>query len=331
VPKPAYELPSMEAVRQLPLNGLSMVSTFSGCGGSCLGFKRDGYKVLWANEFIEAARDVYSMNYPDVPLDSRDIRDVTAQDILTAVGKNQGELDVLEGSPPCASFSVAGVREAGWGLDRVYSESVQRTDDLFMEFVRLVQGIQPKVFQAENVSGLVRGTSKGYFFQILTALRQCGYRVNAKVLDASWLGVPQDRKRLIFIGVRNDLNKEPVFPTPLAHKYFVADACPYIAFVRRGAGKYHSARSYSSPTICASDAIRCETAIFSGGGWIAPIVGARRRWNISELKLISGFPDDFLLTGTFEQQWERIGRAVPPPMSYAIAKAIRTGVLQCQA
>ncbi len=123
-----------------------------------------------------------------------------------------GELDLFDGSPPCASFSTAGKREAGWGKVKDYSDTKQRTDDLFLEYVRLLRGLQPKVFVAENVSGLVKGVAKGYFLEILAALKASGYRVTCRVLDAQWLGVPQQRQRTIFVGVREDLGLDPVHP-----------------------------------------------------------------------------------------------------------------------
>ena len=101
----------MAEIATIPDNGLRVVSTFSGCGGSCLGFKMAGYRVLWASEFIPAAAEVYRANHAGTILDTRDIRKIQPADILAATGLKVGELDVLEGSPPCASFSTAGKRE----------------------------------------------------------------------------------------------------------------------------------------------------------------------------------------------------------------------------
>ena len=86
---------------------------------------------------------------------------------------------------------------------------------LFFEYARILEGLQPRAFVAENVAGLVRGKAKGYFKLILKRLKDCGYNVRAAVLDASWLGVPQSRRRLIFIGFRDDLGIAPQFPKPL--------------------------------------------------------------------------------------------------------------------
>ena len=223
----------MAEIAAIPWNGYNAISTFSGCGGSSLGYKMAGFRVLWASEFIPAAQDTYRANHPATILDTRDIRSVQASDILDAIGMKSGELDLFDGSPPCASFSTAGKREAGWGKVKAYSDTKQRTDDLFFEYSRLVKAIQPKVFVAENVSGLVKGTAKGYFLEILAELKQCGYAVSAKLLDAQWLGVPQMRQRVIFVGVRNDLvaqfGVKPVHPKPLAYRYSVRDALPWIA------------------------------------------------------------------------------------------------------
>jgi DNA (cytosine-5)-methyltransferase 1 len=191
VVKPPYKVPSMAEIEAIPWNGFNAISTFSGAGGSCLGYRMAGFKVLWASEFIPAAQEVYQLNHPGTILDTRDIRNVQPQDILDAIGLGVGDIDLMDGSPPCASFSTAGKREKSWGEVKKYSDTKQRVDDLFFEYVRLLDGLQPKVFIAENVSGLVKGKAKGYFKLILQAMKDCGYQVKAKLLDAQWLGVPQ--------------------------------------------------------------------------------------------------------------------------------------------
>ena len=383
--KPPYRVPTMVEIGAVPDNGYRIVSTFSGCGGSCLGFEMDGYRVLWASEFVPAAQDVYRINHPVVPLDTRDIRAVTAEDILAATSLAVGEIDVLEGSPPCASFSTAGKREAGWGKTKAYSDTAQRSDDLFFEFVRLLDGLQPRTFVAENVSGLVKGTAKGYFKRILAAMKACGYRVEARLLDAQWLGVPQARQRIIFVGVRNDLGVDPAFPKPLSYRYSVRDALPWITTqgdnAGYGGGSMRPA-AVPSPTIGASpqtgngiyppslveaiigvdetditryaigaewDKLKpgessdryfslvktdperpCPTVSQRGGdGGVATVTHPteRRKFTIAELRRICAFPDDFILTGSYAQQWERLGRAVPPLMMRAVATTLRTEVL----
>lgn len=376
--KPTFAVPSMAEIATIPWNGYNVISTFSGCGGSSLGYKLAGYRVLWASEFIPAAQEVYRRNHSGTILDTRDIRDVTAEDILRTINLKVGELDVFDGSPPCASFSLAGKRQKGWGQIKKYSDTVQRTDDLFFEYSRLLKGIQPKVFVAENVAGLVIGSAKGYFKRILSELKDCGYAVQAKVLDAQWLGVPQRRKRVIFIGVRSDLCRQPVFPRPFPYRYTVDDVLPWInkieevnGFNSIGLGHHRMlpARGTIFPTIQTKPAVvEAETNISNyalGKEWDnlsegqqskkyfnlirvnrhqpSPTVTAsggtnpgyatithpteRRKFSIAELKRICAFPDDFELTGSYAQQWERLGRAVPPVMMQQIAATIRDNIL----
>lgn len=315
-------------------NDLKVVSTFSGCGGSCLGFEMDGYDVVWANEFIPAARETYALNHPGVILDGRDIRQVTPDEILEATGIEKGELDVFEGSPPCASFSTAGKRAKGWGKVHKYSDSKQRTDDLFFEYIRLLNGLRPKVFVAENVAGLVKGSAYGYFEMILQRMRACGYRVKVKRLDAQWLGVPQMRQRMIFIGVREDLGLDPVFPTPLPYRYVIGDALPdFHGTVQIGNPEHKQKPGNSFPrgillkrtdvayTFCAS-----STGMGGAPACVREPNGDERDMTIAECKRLCAFPDDFQLTGKYAQQWERLGRSVPPVMMAAVARTLREAV-----
>lgn len=414
IDKPAYHVPSMAEIAAVPWNGLTAISTFSGCGGSCLGYRMAGFKVAWASEFIPAAAEVYRANHPETILDTRDIRKVQPAEILDAIGLKVGELDLMDGSPPCASFSTAGKREKHWGKAKKYSDTVQRTDDLFFEFIRLLEGLRPRVFVAENVSGLVKGVAKGYFLEILAKLKAAGYRVGVKVLDAQWLGVPQARQRTIFIGVREDLGRVPVFPKPLPYRYTLRDALPWI--VRGKYGPTWKAADAPSPTVSAHGSYNPVTshqglelveAVITGGTGAAfdqkgqrfdpdkpcptvlgtkpnqfavegldmarfaigkewdrlkpgessdryfnlvrphpdapcPTICAshghpgiasvthpteKRKLAIAELKRICAFPDDFVLTGSYAQQWERLGRAVPPVMMSHVARTIRDEIL----
>jgi DNA (cytosine-5)-methyltransferase 1 len=375
--KPAYRIRSMREIMTAPLNGYSVASTFSGCGGSSLGYRMAGFKVVYANEFIPSAQETYRANFPETFLDTRDIRTVTAEDILASAKLEAGQLDILDGSPPCASFSTAGKRQHGWGKVKQYSDTKQRTDDLFFEFVRILAGLRPRCFVAENVAGLVKGVGKGYFVDILAALKSAGYRVVARTLDAQWLGVPQTRQRLIFVGVREDLGYEPVHPRPLPYRYSVRDALPWLDRAEittkkggRSTGEpaptvqTHGRRSTQSELTIVepeSDMSRYATGkemaklgqgeqsdryfqlvrasldqpsgtITAAGGnpGLASVAHPTecRKFSIAELRRICGFPDDFVLTGTYAQQWERLGRAVPPPMMAAIATTVRDRILR---
>lgn len=346
--KPPYSVPSMTEIAALPWNGLRVVSTFSGGGGSCLGYRMAGYRVVWANEFIPAAQETYRLNHPTSILDTRDIRTVRPEEILEATGLVRGELDLFDGSPPCASFSAAGKREAGWGKVRKYSDKAQRTDDLFFEYARILEGLQPKVFVAENVSGLIKGTAKGYFLEILARLKACGYVVKAKLLDAQWLGVPQMRQRLIFIGVRSDLGLEPVFPKPHPVRYVLADALKIVwsddveaywlpkkmrilwEHTPQGRG-FDTAyqKLYGKPSMFAHKRLSMDMAVNTAKQGATDLYHPiePRSLNISELKAACAFPQDYRLAGGFKQRWERLARAVPPVMMSHIAATIRDEIL----
>lgn len=228
--KPPYRVPSMAEIAALEPCGINVISTFSGCGGSSLGYRLAGCTVLAANEFVPAAAEVYRANAsPSTVVIEDDIRSLSGADLLAAAGLEVGELDILDGSPPCSGFSTAGKKSKGWGEVKKYSDTKQRVDDLFYEYARILKQMQPRMFVAENVEGLVKGESKGYFKRIYAELEAAGYRVRAAVLDASRLGVPQRRKRLIFIGVRNDLGVEPRHPSPLPYVYTMRDALPWLS------------------------------------------------------------------------------------------------------
>lgn len=337
--KPPYRVPSMREIAATPKNGLRVASTFSGCGGSCLGFEMAGYEIAWASEFIPAAAAVYRLNHPGVPLDVRDIR--TVEEIPV-----EGEIDVLEGSPPCASFSTTGKGSLYWGESKRYSDTSQRVDDLFYEFVRLLGSLRPRVFVAENVRGLTIGKSIGHFKRIHRAMEEQGYRVEARVLNAAWLGVPQVRERVIFVGVRLDLDRAPVFPSPLPYCYTLADAIGSMTEEERGLTGVESFKGYAIEAewrrlprgktskkylnlVRNAMTKPCSTiTTISSAGAARPVhPDEPRGFSIPEVKRICGFPDDFdlgpqgdlALVKWHSQQHERLGRAVPPVMMRAIA------------
>jgi DNA (cytosine-5)-methyltransferase 1 len=282
--KPPYRVPSMDEIANGPRHGYKVCSTFSGCGGSSLGYKMAGFQVLWANEFIPAAQETYEANHPTTILDKRDIRDVTPEDIFEATGLTRGELDLFDGSPPCKDFSMAGSRDWESGKVKKYSDTKQRTDDLFDQFIRLLDGLQPKTFVAENVKGMTVGKAVDVLgaFQrdmfvdqsdtVLDMMMNAGYIVQYRVLNAAQLGVPQARQRIIFVGVRKDLAKEfnlqPSFPKPLNYVYSIRDAIPWISRVADGSDSWLDAGSSPSPTILASDGGRNTSSFDQGLGYV---------------------------------------------------------------
>lgn len=349
--KPKYQVPTMEEIKAIPWNGFNVASTFAGAGGSSLGYRMAGFRVLYANEFIPAARETYLANSsPFTKVDDRDIRDVRPEDILRLIGVDKGELDILDGSPPCAAFSTAGSGASGWGVVRHYSDTKQRVDDLFYEFARILHGVQPKVFVAENVPGLTQGRAAGYFNNILGALKDCGYVVSARIVEAQWLGVPQNRRRLIFMGVRSDLGLAPEYPSPNAYSYSIRDAIPWIDNEANNPfpvepetcfKKYSISSLWDETPIGGAHRKRfslvrpdpdkpSNTLVASGASGTASITHPfiKRKFSIAELKRLSSFPDDFIVTGNYSRKVERLGRAVPPVMMSYIAASIRDKILR---
>ena len=144
----------MAETNAIPWNGMTVVSTFSGTGGSCLGYRMAGFKVAWANEFVPEAQRSYKANAaPDSIMDGRDIKLVTPAEILDAIGLAPGELDIFDGSPPCQAFSTAGSREKGWGKDKAYAHGArQKNETLFDEYIRLLRGLRPLAVLPDNIT-----------------------------------------------------------------------------------------------------------------------------------------------------------------------------------
>ena len=174
----------------------TVVSTFAGGGGSSLGYHQAGFEELLAVEWDDDAVQTLRDNFPDLPIYHGDISALTVEECMSLAGIKKGDLDVLDGSPPCQGFSTSGKRNF-----------TDPRNTLFGEFVRLLEGLKPKVFVMENVKGMIKGAMKQIFLQIMAALRGAGYHVEAQVLNAKFYGVPQSRERVIFIGVRKDFYK----------------------------------------------------------------------------------------------------------------------------
>ena len=193
----------------------NVLSTFAGGGGSSTGYRLAGGKILAVNEFVPEAQNTYKENYPNTLIIPGDIKKLTGKDFMINTGLKPGELDLLDGSPPCSAFSMAGSVSHGkgnthadaFGKKKKYSdiEGVEDVEDLFFEFLRIANELKPKVIIGENVEGLTMGEAKEYFHKIQNTFEDIGYLVVADVLNASYFGVPQSRKRCFFIGVREDV------------------------------------------------------------------------------------------------------------------------------
>jgi len=193
----------------------NVLSTFAGGGGSSTGYRLAGGKILAINEFVPEAQNTYKENYPDTTIVPGDIKKLTGTFLMEQAGVKVGELDLLDGSPPCSAFSMAGSVSHGegrthadaFGKKKQYSDikGVENVEDLFFEFLRVAKDIKPKVIIGENVEGLTMGEAKEYFHKIQNTFEEIGYLIVANVLDSSYFGVPQSRKRCFFIGVREDV------------------------------------------------------------------------------------------------------------------------------
>lgn len=341
----------MAELSNIPKNGYNVISTFSGCGGSSLGYKLAGYGVKCAVEFIPNAAETYRINFPDTPVIEKDIRTICGKDLTSITNIKPFELDILDGSPPCCDFSINGKREQGWGKVKKYSSTEQRVDDLFFEYCRIVKDLMPKVFVAENTKGLTLGNAKTVLNKIIESLSDIGYNVKYQVLDASDYECPQQRERLILIGVRKDLHISPSFPKPMNRIITTEDAIGDLIDCGTDLVN-HSVRDEQIvkyfPPLCTSDDviriakehnIKVFEQNFRRDKWNEPYYTIRqhhtrpyhpiknRLMGVDEAKRIQTFPDDFKLIHSPTQNWERIGRAVPPNLMKHIAQHIQTEIL----
>ncbi|BES62837.1 DNA cytosine methyltransferase [Dysgonomonas capnocytophagoides] len=176
--------------------GMKIVSLFAGAGGLDRGFENAGFNVVWANEYDKDIWETYEKNHPNAFLDRRSIRDIPSSEVP--------ECDGIIGGPPCQSWSAAGALK---GIE-------DKRGQLFFEFIRLLRDKQPKFFLAENVSGMLiaRHSTALENIKKLFAEAGIGYELSFNMLNAADYNVPQDRKRVFFIGIRKDLGFKYEFP-----------------------------------------------------------------------------------------------------------------------
>ncbi|MBI4212059.1 MAG: DNA cytosine methyltransferase [Deltaproteobacteria bacterium] len=326
----------MSEVRVYMVNP-TVISLFAGCGGSSLGYQSAGFRELLAVEWDDNAVEILKLNFHGLPIFHGDIATLTIEQCLLLAGIKVGELDVLDGSPPCQGFSIAGKR-------RFKDER----NSLFEEFVRLLKALQPRVFVMENVPGMIKGCMKQLTVKMFNELRSCGYRVKGQVINAMYYGVPQSRQRVIMIGVREDLGVDPSHPKPQAKPITAFEAtCDLprddsttLKALGHGIWKLtapgrHFSRLHPKGhwfNACKVDpnkpAPTITKTVFEMGAaglyhWEYP-----RALNIAELKRLASFPDEFQMAGSFQDQWARIGNSVPPMLMKAIAGHIKERILK---
>ncbi|PCJ29617.1 MAG: DNA (cytosine-5-)-methyltransferase [Rickettsiales bacterium] len=198
---------NLSDLEKIESNGYKVFSCFSCAGGSSMGYELAGYDVLGNVEIDPKMMRLYLLNLkPKYPfmMGIEQFNHLADKDLP----KELFDLDILDGSPPCSSFSVAGVRESKWGKKTAFREGQkeQVLDDLFFHFINTASKLKPKVVIAENVKGLIIGKARGYVKQIIELFNKTGYKVQLFLLDSSTMGVPQKRERTFFVARRDDLN-----------------------------------------------------------------------------------------------------------------------------
>ena len=186
---------------------MNIVSFFAGAGGLDLGFQKAGFNVIWANEYDKEIWETYEKNHPHTKLDKRSIVSIPSKDVP--------ECDGIIGGPPCQSWSEAGALR---GIE-------DKRGQLFFDFIRILEAKQPKFFLAENVSGMLLDRHTNALTNIKELFRNAGigYELSFEMLNACDYNVPQDRKRIFFIGIRKDLNFVFKFPKPNFQKQTLQD------------------------------------------------------------------------------------------------------------
>lgn len=215
-PDCAWHLADLEAV---PANGVTVMSTFACGGGSSMGYKRAGCTIVAANDIDPEMAWHYQHNLHPPRYYLCPIRDLLTADLPPELFA----LDILDGSPPCSTFSMAGSREKSWGQDKHFREgqAKQVLSDLFFDYLDLVARLQPKVAIAENVKGMLLGNAKGYTKLVMARFKAIGYRPQLFLVNAADCGVPQKRERVFFCAIRDDLTAPPLQLAP-RHRWISA-------------------------------------------------------------------------------------------------------------
>ncbi len=330
----------------------AIIALFSGCGGLDLGFTQAGFNVPWANEYDRDIWQTYEQNHLHTFLDKRDIRDISSREIPDCVG--------IIGGPPCQSWSEAG-RQRGINDDR---------GQLFLEYVRILKDKQPLFFLAENVSGMLHKKHQLAIGNIIAAFEEAGYVISFKLLNAMRYNVPQDRKRVIFVGYRVDLSRRfnfgllstaPYIPTLRDAIWDLRDSAIPALDTNKTNGESclvpnheYMTGGFSSMYMSRNRVRFWDEPSFTiqAGGRHAPIhpqankmihVGkdkfifdsdspqAYRRLSVRECARIQTFPDNFIFHyKNLAAAYKMIGNAVPVNFGYALAQAIYSDLFDNQ-
>lgn len=191
-------------------NGLNVFSCFACGGGSTMGYKLAGCNVLGCCEIDPKMNEIYVKNHHpkyNFLMDIRDFNQLPDSELPPELF----DLDILDGSPPCTTFSMAGQREDSWGKKKKFREGQkeQTLDDLSFVFIETIKKLKPKTAIIENVEGLILGEAFSYVQKIYKQIEDAGYKVHHWLLKGEKMGIPQTRHRVFFLACRNDLNIDP--------------------------------------------------------------------------------------------------------------------------
>lgn len=341
-----WRLADLDAV---PGNGLTVFSTFACGGGSSMGYKLAGFDVIGANDIDPKMRRNYEANlHPSLFIEAP-IADLLVADLPDALFA----LDVLDGSPPCSTFSTSGRREKDWGREKFFREgqAAQVLDDLFFDFVALAARLQPKVVIAENVKGLILGNARGYVRMVFDQLRAAGYKPQMFLVNAAYCGVPQRRERVFVTAIRQDLAEtRPALeirtegqPIPLADAFADLrtreDEKRYLD-PGEPAFRYWHSTPPGRRFIDAVEAMEGRKSLWDyrkvhprQPAWTITSGGAILHWSepraLTDRELIraGSFPDDYAFSSKSMVKY-LIGMSVPPRMMEVVASAVRDQWLQ---
>jgi DNA (cytosine-5)-methyltransferase 1 len=331
-------------LEKIPKNGLKVMSTFACGGGSTMGYKLVGCEVIAANDIDPEMAYHYKLNHNPKYYFLCPIRDLLTKELPDELF----HLDILDGSPPCSTFSMAGSREKAWGKNKKFREgqATQVLSDLFFDYLDLVEHLNPKVAIAENVKGMIQGNAKGYVKMVMARFKEIGYRCQLFLVNAADCGVPQKRERVFFVALRDDIDKPKLVLAP-KHRWISAgeatsdlqvltddeirDTKPakegliYWGKTRQG-DSFAQTKQRLKEKAGSFSRIRINGEMPSAtllGGGDADLYHWKECRNLTykEWKRLGSFPDDYQAK-TDKIGKYMIGMSVPPKMTYEVAKVV---------
>ena len=306
-------------------NECNVFGTFICGGGSTMGYKLAGFNHLGGVEIDVKVADVYKENHKPKYLFVEDIRAFNKRTDLPTELYN---LDILDGSPPCSTFSMAGSREKAWGKSKQFREgqAMQTLDDLVFVYCDTIIKLQPKVFLLENVKGIIQGNAKAYSKAIVKKMQEAGYTVQVFCLNAASMGVPQKRERVFFIGhkkefllpnLRLEFREEAIMIADVNSEYQFKKTfyTMFEGMAKDGSRPIHNCKNVVSKTITGTASAidifdKVENGEFVNG----------LKYTKPDLCQIGSYPLDYNFK-TLEPKY-LIGMSVPPVMTAQISHQI---------